>query len=114
MRERIAFIHGDGMAILAEQAPRPDVAYFVDPPYTVAGRRLYTHSSIDHDELFRLAGTLAGDFVMTYDNVPEIRWLARKHGLETAKVAMKNTHHARKTELLVGRDLGWLLASALG
>jgi len=28
--------------------------------------------------------------------------------METRTVAMKNTHHAQMTELLIGRDLSWL------
>ncbi len=110
MKDRIAFVQGDGLAILGQQAPRSDVAYFIDPPYTVAGKRLYTHFAIDHDELFRVANTLVGDFVMTYDNAPEIRWLAQKHGFDAEEIAMKNTHNATKTELLVGRDLSWVRA----
>jgi DNA adenine methylase len=44
---------------------------------------------------------------MTYDNTDEVRELARWYGLDTLPVAMKNTHHAKMTELLIGRDLGW-------
>lgn len=107
LKERIGFVQGDGIDYLCLLAHRPDVAYFIDPPYTVAGRRLYTHSAIDHEALFRVAATLRGDFLMTYDNAPEIRRLAEKHGFDTEDVAMKNTHHAQKTELLIGRDLSW-------
>jgi DNA adenine methylase len=44
---------------------------------------------------------------MTYDDAPELHDLARRHGLQTALVPMKNTHHAEMTELLIGRDLAW-------
>ncbi|MDI7274498.1 MAG: DNA adenine methylase [Anaerolineae bacterium] len=108
LRDRIHFVHGDGTACMRRQAQRPDVAYFIDPPYTVAGKRLYTHSDVDHDQLFAVAATLAGDFLMTYDNAPEIRWLAERHGFQTAEIPMMNTHHATKTELLIGRDLRWV------
>ncbi len=107
LRHRIGFVQGDGIDYLCLQADRSDVAYFIDPPYTVAGRRLYTHSAIDHQALFRVAATLRGDFLMTYDDAPEIRRLAEQHGFDTEEIAMKNTHHARKTELLIGRDLSW-------
>lgn len=107
LKDRIGFVQGDGIDYLCLQADRPDVACFIDPPYTVAGRRLYTHSAIDHEALFRVAATLRGDFLMTYDNASEIRRLAEKHGFDTQEIAMKNTHHARKTELLIGRDLSW-------
>jgi DNA adenine methylase len=112
MRHRIRFLHTDGVAYLESQASRPDVVYFIDPPYTVAGKRLYTHFEIDHDRLFAIAATLAGDFLMTYDNTSEVRWLAEKHGFQTAEIAMMNTHNATKTELLIGKDLRWLVQSS--
>jgi DNA adenine methylase len=93
---------------MQENASRSDVAVFIDPPYTVAGRRLYTHSDIDHKALFELASRVSSDFLMTYDDTEEIRQLAEKHGFEMRLIAMKNTHHSRKMELLIGRNLDWL------
>lgn len=113
LKGRITFVQGDGMDYLRTCAERTDVVHFIDPPYTVAGRRLYAHHAIDHDALFRLASTFRGDFLMTYDNAREIRWLAHKYGLDTEEIAMKNTHHAQKIELLVGRDLTWARARTL-
>ncbi len=107
-RHRIRFVAGDGMALIAENARRNDVAFFIDPPYTVAGRRLYAHSNVDHERLFRLVSRVKGDFLMSYDDCPAIRRLAAKHGLQTALVAMKNTHHSIMREALMGRDLSWL------
>ncbi|MBD2185453.1 DNA adenine methylase [Planktothrix sp. FACHB-1355] len=110
-RERITFIEGDGMEVLKANAHRTDAVFFIDPPYTAAGKkagsRLYNYSEIDHEELFRLASAIAGDFLMTYDNTEEVRQLAQKHGFDTQTVAMKNTHHAKMTELLIGRNLDW-------
>jgi DNA adenine methylase len=45
---------------------------------------------------------------MSYDNTAEIVQLARQHGFQSRAIAMKNTHHAKMTELLIGRDLSWL------
>lgn len=114
IRERITFIHGDGLEILAANADRPDVVFFIDPPYTVggngkrAGSRLYTHCALDHERLFAIAGQLQGDFLMTYDNAEEVRLLADHYGLQTRLIPMKNTHHAKMTELLIGPNLGWI------
>jgi DNA adenine methylase len=112
INDRLTFIYGDGFSVLAQNAHRIDVVFFIDPPYTVggkkAGSRLYTHADMDHLELFRMAQTLTGDFLMTYDNTQEASDLARQHGFDTQAVAMKNTHHARLTELLIGRNLDWL------
>jgi len=112
IRDRLSFIRGDGLHVMRQNLHRHDVAFFIDPPYTAAGKkpgsRLYTCSDLDHNMLFELASQAAGDFLMTYDDVEDIRRLASHWGFETQSVAMKNTHHARKTELLIGRDLGWL------
>lgn len=106
--DRITFIEGDGMEVMRQNANRKDATFFIDPPYTLAARRLYSRWKLDHEELFRIAEGLAGDFLMTYDNDEAIRSLATTHEFQTREVAMKNTHHTRMTELLIGRDLSWL------
>lgn len=107
LRERISFIEGDGLEVLQENADRADTVFFIDPPYTAAGKkagsRLYTYSELDHERLFLIVDELEGDFLMTYDNAPEIQEMAERYGFSTRPVAMKNTHHAEMTELLVGK-----------
>lgn len=109
--ERITFIQGDGTNVIRDNANRTDAVFFIDPPYTVAGKqagkRLYTHSEVDHEELFRITASIAGDFLMTYDNAEGVRDLANAQGFDHELIAMKNTHHAEMTELLIGRDLDW-------
>lgn len=111
IRERLTFVHGDGMAILAQQCDTSDAVFFIDPPYTAGhkrpGSRLYTYSEVDHPALFSTAAELAGDVLLTYNRDTVIEQLAVQHGFGTRPVAMKNTHHARQTELLIGRDLAW-------
>ena len=106
----ISFMRGDGIEFMRRNADRTDAVFFVDPPYTVAGRRLYTHSDIDHQDLFEVASTLRGDFLMTYDAAAPIRALARRFGFDVHEVPMKNTHHRVMHELLIGRDLRWARA----
>lgn len=107
----LCFVQGDGIAVLAQYAGHQDLAAFIDPPYTAstkrAGSRLYTHSSIDHAALFACCARLQGDFLLTYDNAPEVREMAVSHGFDIHLVPMKNTHHAQMYELLIGRDLDW-------
>jgi len=109
--DRIEFIHGDGVAVIREYIEQPDVVFFIDPPYTAAGKkagtRLYTHNGLDHEELFSLVKTMRGDFLMTYDNAVGVRSMAERHGFEIVEIAMKNTHHANMNELLIGRNLKW-------
>lgn len=106
-RDRINFIHGDGLKVLEASAPRMDAVYFIDPPYTVTGRRLYTHSDIDHQRLFAVVSRLAGDFLMTYDAADEIRNLVCRYGFDLVEVPMKTTKHVKTMELLIGRCLDW-------
>ena len=113
-RKRFTFINGDGLKSLREYADRSDVAWFIDPPYTVAGKRLYRYSDIDHEELFDLASKAAGDVLITYDNAPEIRYLAAKYQFEARLISMKTTHHRAKTEILIGKSLAWLPTSLPG
>lgn len=63
---------------------------------------------LDNEALFAVAETLQGDFLMTYDNAEGVRALAERHNFDVEAFAMKNTHHAEMTELLIGRNLNWV------
>jgi len=108
VRKKIKFIQGDGLEIIRENLKRKDVAFFIDPPYTKAGRRLYEYHQIDHKKLFDLITRTNGGFLITYDDAPEIEALALHRGFEVEKVLMKTTHHLKKYELVIGRNLEWL------
>lgn len=112
MRDRLSFINCDGMQVLRENINRDDVVFFIDPPYTAAGKRagsrLYKYHQLDHEMLFSMAETLNGDFVMTYDNSQGVRRLADEHNFDVEPIAMKSTHHAKMTELLIGKNLDWI------
>lgn len=110
---KISFVQGDGILTIKKHASQRDTAFFIDPPYTAgksgkrAGKRLYTHSELDHDELFRQSEKIKGPLLMTYDNANEVRQMAIRHGFETGVISMMNTHHATMQELIIGFDLGW-------
>jgi DNA adenine methylase len=42
-----------------------------------------------------------GSVMLTYDDTPEVRALAKRHGFRAQTVPMKNTHHAIIQELLL-------------
>ncbi len=111
IREKFTFIEDNGMEILRENSGLTDAVFFIDPPYTAggkrAGSRLYTHSALDHEALFKISSTLAGDVLMTYSNDKTVQELSEKYKFAMKEIAMKNTHHAKMTELLIGRDLSW-------
>lgn len=109
--ERLTLIEGDALSLLEQRGAEPGVAWFVDPPYTApgkrAGGRLYRHHELDHERLFELSAAVKGPLLMTYDNADQVRAMAYRHDLAVRQVAMKNTHHARLTELLIGHTLAW-------
>jgi DNA adenine methylase len=45
---------------------------------------------------------------MTYDDDDVVETMALQHGFAVARIPMKNTHHAKMYELLIGRNLSWL------
>lgn len=106
-RSRLRFIEGDAFVEIKKRMQVPTCLFFIDPPYVVAGRRLYAYSEIDHSALFTLLSRVRGEFLMTYDDTEEIRSLAKEHAFEMRRVLMKNTHHHHKKELLIARDLAW-------
>lgn len=108
VKKKINFIPGDAFEVCAQNSHRKDAIYFIDPPYLKAGRRLYQYSTINHAALFELADGLDGDFLMSYDNATEVKNMANFHRFVMQPISMKNTHHAEKTELLIGRNLSWL------
>jgi DNA adenine methylase len=114
VRERFSFVEGDGFEVIRRYADDETTAFFADPPYTVASKRLYAHWQVDHRSLFGLLASVKGDVLMTYDNTREIATLASEFDFETQAIAMKNTHHAKMTELLIGKDLTWLRNAANG
>ena len=111
IKDRIKIVQGDGVDYIRKNFHKRTCAFFVDPPYTVAGRRLYRYSEVDHREVFSLLGRSDADFLMTYDDSSEIRALTVEFRFDCDTVAMKNTHNSCMNELLVGRSLDWLRIS---
>ena len=108
VRERFSFIEGDAFEVIRRYADDSSAAFFVDPPYTIASKRLYAHWQIDHRSLFASLKRVKGDALLTYDNTSEIASLAAEFCFDSQPIAMKNTHHAKMTELLIGKRLEWL------
>ncbi len=108
LKDRLTFVEGDGFAQIEEHRSDKDAVFYIDPPYTLAARRLYTEWRVDHARLFAAMDSCKGDFLMSYDNTVEVVELAKRYGFETRPIAMKNTHHSKMTELLIGRDLSWV------
>ena len=112
IRDRITFIHGDAFSIMERYRDDENAFFFIDPPYTVAGRRLYNHHEVDHRRIFALASKMRGHFLMTYDNTQEVRNWAEEYGLPYTTIPMQTTHLVTKEELLVSDNLEWMDAVA--
>ncbi|MBW8200899.1 DNA adenine methylase [Flagellimonas abyssi] len=107
VKKNMKFITGDAFTELEKVKNDESVYSFIDPPYTVAGRRLYTHFELDHDALFALTAQLKGKFMLTYDDTDEIRQLAEKYNLDFRTIPMKTTHHIQKNEIIVSDNFDW-------
>lgn len=105
--KKFRFVQGDGIAYIESHSDADGAAYFIDPPYVSAGRRLYRYSEVDHERLFQLVKRLRGDFLMTYDDSPEIRRLITEYRFDCETIPMRNTHNTTMLELLIGRNLRW-------
>lgn len=107
VKSKMKFVEGDAFAELDKIKNDINAYSFIDPPYTVAGRRLYTHFEIDHDALFALTAQLKGKFMLTYDDTEEIRGLAEKYNLDFRTIPMKTTHHIQKNEIIISDNFDW-------
>lgn len=108
VRDRIQFSQGNAFDIIPECQDEGS-ALFIDPPYPKSGERLYEHADIQHEEVFRLAHEAKGTVLLTYDDSGEIVRLAEKYGFATEELVVSTAHHQKKTELLIGDDLRWLV-----
>lgn len=110
VRHKITFLQCDAFDILDEWKDDKATAWFIDPPYTAggkrAGSRLYRHSVIDHEKLFRECEEIRGCFAMTYDDAEEVVALAEKSRFNVHRVSMKNTHHNNMFELVITNGCG--------
>lgn len=112
MRERITFVHGDAFEVMEQKLNDEDCFFFIDPPYTVAGRRLYNHFEVDHRRIFELASQMSGHFLLTYDDTIEVRGWAEEFGLPYLTIPMQTTHLVTKNELLISDSFEWYGANA--
>jgi len=106
-RDCVTVLHKDAFGLLETYKNNKHAVFLLDPPYT-AGKRLYTHNTIDNSKLFESVEQLVGEFLLTFDNTVEILALAEKYGFEYTTSRMRNTKNQVMTELLVSKDLSWL------
>jgi len=107
-KDKFTFLETDAFKVIQDHRNDRDTCFYIDPPYLVASKRLYSSWQVDHEKLFKDLSRCRGDVLMSYDNTVEIAELAKTTGFQTRPIAMKSSHHAKMTELLIGKDLSWM------
>lgn len=107
-KKKLTFVEGDAFDFLDEAHYNKNSYFFLDPPYTVAGKRLYTLSDVNHEKLFEMSSKLKCHFLMTYDYCDYVLSLAKKYGMQWRTIPMQTTHLVQKEELLISNDFEWL------
>jgi DNA adenine methylase len=107
IKHKIQFLQTDGFKVIEQNSDNKNAYFFIDPPYTKAGKRLYTYFDIDHEQLFYLISKIQGQFMLTYDNTKEVRALADKYHLAYRIIPMKTTHHVEKSEIIISDTFDW-------
>jgi DNA adenine methylase len=107
IKNKIEFRTGDAFQLIEENKNDTENYFFIDPPYTIAGKRLYTFFEVDHEKLFFLVSQIKGKFMLTYDDTDEVRNWATKYDLEFRTIPMKTTHHIKKNELIICDSFSW-------
>ncbi len=107
-KNKFDLFQSDGIKKIEQYSFNRDTVFFIDPPYTIAGKRLYDHHQIDHSKLFNTLHNISNKFLLTYDDTPFIVDLVNKYNFEYEKILMTTTHHRKKYELIISSDLSWL------
>lgn len=107
IKHKIEFYQTDAFKIIEENSNNQKAYFFIDPPYTIAGKRLYTYFNIDHEKLFYLTSKIQGKFMLTYDDTKEIRAFVNKYNLQFKTIPMRTTHHLEKNEIIISDNFNW-------
>ena len=107
-KQKISFVHGNAFDFFDEKYYKSNICFFIDPPYTIAGKRLYTYNEIDHEELFRQISKMDCHYLVTYDKNDYVIGLAEKYALKWETIPMTTTHHIMKEEVLISNNFNWL------
>ncbi len=108
VKNKIEFRQDDGFKIIEKSTNNNNAYFFIDPPYTIAGKRLYNYYNIDHEKLINLTSRLKAKYILTYDFTEEIRALANKYNLQYRTIPMNPTQHYEKHEnIIYDNTEGW-------
>lgn len=109
-RDRIELFNLDATDFLRKELPKPrwaDRAFvYLDPPYYAKGSQLYLnhYTSDDHAALAEFLSEASFPWVMSYDNVPEIRKLFSAYRSVTFNLGYSAREWKIGSELLIVPD----------
>lgn len=106
-KDRMTFICGDAFDYMNLDYYDDNTYFFVDPPYTIAGKRLYTLCDVDHEEIFKRVHAMTCHFLLTYDKSDYVLELISKYDLKYREMPMQTTHLVKKYELLISDNFDW-------
>ena len=107
-KHKISFIKGNAFDFLNDNYYNQSTYFFIDPPYSIAGKRLYTHNEINHDELLKRVSLMKSHYLVTYDKCDYIISLVEKYNLKWQTIPMTTTHHKVKEELIISDNFNWI------
>lgn len=106
---KFEILNGDGIKMIEQFSIDSNNIFFIDPPYTIAGKRLYDYYELDHNQLLYTLHNIGNDFILTYDDSPFIIELIKKYNFKYERILMTTTHHKKKYELMISNQLNWLI-----
>jgi DNA adenine methylase len=83
-RNRIEISNKDGIDLIKELRSRKDIFTYLDPPYFLKGSSLYLnyYNESDHEQLAKILNrNQKMNWILTYDNVPQISCLYSKRNI---------------------------------
>lgn len=103
--DRIHLTRMDAQDFILSEAKRlPELSlFFIDPPYFSKGADLYTsyYNASDHADIAKTVGGLQRPWVMTYDDVAEIRDIYRMNRQYSFSISYSLREKRQGSELLI-------------
>src|SRR3989339_133006 len=100
-KNKIKVTNKDGLSILKKYCDKANVFFYIDPPYYKKGALLYLNS-FTHDKHLELSEFLNGNdkakWILSYDDVPEIRSMYISYGRRFESYNLRYSVH-RNTRL---------------
>lgn len=107
-KDKIHLYNKDAKSLIANYLPKYEGRAFVyfDPPYYNKGKVLYKnfYTATDHKDIFTLIRELKCPWVVTYDDVPEIRKLYSEYSAKLYDLTYSLANSGTKSELMFVSD----------